>query len=315
MEPEAKYTLVGTAMLLLLAVVAGAIYWLATSGQGKDVRTYTIYFSHQSLEGLQVRSDVRMRGIRVGAVTAFSFSPTRPGTVQVVIGVDPTTPVKESTQAVVDRNLVTGVAAIRLQNLNEDSPPLPEAAPGEDNQVIAEGASQLQQFSETVNQLAQRADETMGHINATLSPENIAAIGQTLDNIRVASQGAAGVVARLDKTLVSIGRTADRLESVTASAGADVHRLADRYDALGAETTQSIREVSGAVRQISVDLSAVSLQAESLVIDSDVEIRLTGQQLRSSTDALGIAARRFRDPRATLFGPADGSLGPGEQRR
>jgi phospholipid/cholesterol/gamma-HCH transport system substrate-binding protein len=315
MEPEAKYTLVGTAMLLLLAVVAGAIYWLATSGQGKDVRTYTIYFSQQSLEGLQVRSDVRMRGIRVGAVTAFSFSPTRPGTVQVVVGVDPTTPVKESTQAVVDRNLVTGVAAIRLQNLTEDSPPLADAAPGEDHQVIAEGASQLQQLSDTVSQLAQRADETMGRINATLSTQNIAAIGQTLENIRVASQGAAGVVTRLDKTLLSIGRTADRLESVTASAGVDVHRLADRYDALGAETTQGIREVTGAVRQISADLSAVTLRTESLVIDSDVEIRLTGQQLRSSTDALGIAARRFRDPRATLFGPADGSLGPGEQRR
>jgi phospholipid/cholesterol/gamma-HCH transport system substrate-binding protein len=315
MEPEAKYTLVGGAMLLLLALIAAAIYWLATSGQGKNVQTYTIYFSHQSLEGLQVRSDVRMRGIRVGAVTAFSFSPTKPGTVQVVIGVDPSTPIKQSTQAIVDRNLVTGVAAIRLQNATEDSPPLPEAAPGEDPAVIAEGASQLQQFSETVNELAQRADETLGRINATLSPENVAAIGKTLDNLRVASEGAASVVNRLDQTLVSIGRSADRIDGVAASAGADVHRLADRYDALGAQTTQSIREVSGAVQQLSTDLSAVSQRTESLVTDSDVEIRITAQQLRSSTDALAIAARRFRDPRATLFGPAEGSLGPGEQRQ
>jgi phospholipid/cholesterol/gamma-HCH transport system substrate-binding protein len=315
MEPEAKYTLVGGAMLLLLALVAGAIYWLATSGQGKDVRTYTIYFSHQSLEGLQVRSDVRMRGIRVGAVTAFSFSPTKPGTVQVVIGIDPGTPVKQSTQAVVDRNLVTGVATIRLQNLSEDSPPLVEAAPGEDHAVIAEGASQLQQFSDTVSKLAQRADETLTRVNATLSPENIAAIGKTLDNIRIASDDAAGVVKRLDQTLVSIGRSADRIDSVAASAGADVHRLADRYDTLGAETTQGIREVSSAVHQLGIDLSAVSQRTESLAIDSDVEIRLTAQQLRSSTEALGVAARRFRDPRATLFGPAEGSLGPGEKRQ
>ncbi len=167
MEPEAKYTLVGSAVLGLVVLVAAAIYWLATSGQGKEVHTYTIYFSHQSLEGLQVRSDVRMKGIRVGAVTAFSFSPTRPGTVQVVVAVDPATPVKQSTQAVVDRNLITGVAAIRLQNAREDSPPLPEASAGE-NQVIAEGASQLQQFSEMVDQLSQRADETMRRIDAAL---------------------------------------------------------------------------------------------------------------------------------------------------
>ena len=315
MEPEAKYTLVGTAVLLLLAVIAGAVYWLATSGRGKDIHTYTIYFSHQSLEGLQVRSDVRMRGIRVGAVTAFSFSTTRAGAVQVVIGIDPTTPVKESTRAIVDRNLITGVAAIRLQNLTEDSPPLADAPPGEERQVIAEGASRLQQFSETFDQLVQRADETMRRINVTLSPQNVAAIGETLENLRVASQGAAGVVARFDKTLVSVGRSADRFETATASVGADLHRLAERYDALGAETTLGVRDINSAVRQMSSDLSIVSRRAESLLIDADVEIQLTAQHLRSSTEALGIAARRFRDPRAAFFGPAEASLGPGEQRQ
>ena len=53
------------------------------------MQRYTIYFERQSLEGLQVRSDVRMKGIRVGAVTGFSFSAQRPGTVEVVIGIDP----------------------------------------------------------------------------------------------------------------------------------------------------------------------------------------------------------------------------------
>jgi phospholipid/cholesterol/gamma-HCH transport system substrate-binding protein len=315
MEPEAKYTLVGTSVLILLAVVAAAIFWLATAGQGKQVTTYTIYFSHQSLEGLQVRSDVRMKGIRVGAVTSFSFSPSRPGTVQVVIGVDPATPVKASTQAVVDRNLITGVAAIRLQNVREDSPPLPEPPEGEPHQVIAEGASQLQQFSEMIYQLSQRADETMRRINATLSPENVAAIGETLQNVSVASRGAASAVKRLDGTLASVGRAADRLDAATASASADVHRLADRYDALGAQTSLTLRDLTGTLQQMSADVSGLSQRTEALVIDADAEVGMTGQQLRSSTDAFGTAARRLRDPRATFFGPAEGSLGPGEQRR
>jgi phospholipid/cholesterol/gamma-HCH transport system substrate-binding protein len=314
MEPEAKYTLVGSAVLGLVVLVAAAIYWLATSGQGKEVHTYTIYFSHQSLEGLQVRSDVRMKGIRVGAVTAFSFSPTRPGTVQVVVAVDPATPVKQSTQAVVDRNLITGVAAIRLQNAREDSPPLPEASAGE-NQVIAEGASQLQQFSEMVDQLSQRADETMRRIDAALSPQNVAALSETLENVRVASQGAAGAVKRLDGTLASVGRAADRFDAATASASVDVHRLAQRYDALGADTAVGIRELTGAVRQMSADVSGLSQRTEGLLIDTDAELSTTAQQLRATADSLGTAARRFRDPRATFFGAAEGNLGPGEQRR
>jgi phospholipid/cholesterol/gamma-HCH transport system substrate-binding protein len=313
MEPEARYTLVGTAVLVLLALLIGAVAWLAASGQGTDVRSYKIYFTRQSLEGLEVRSDVRMKGIRVGAVTRFSFSSRRPGTVEVIVGVEPSTPVKESTSAVVVRNLITGVATIRLENATENSPALKEAPAGESDPVIAEGASQLQQFSETVNELAQRADETLRRINATLSPENTVAISETLGNLRVISRDAKGVVTRLDGTLASIGTAATRIGQTTASLGSDVHRLTDRYDALGAETTVSLHEVSGAVKRMSADMSTLTRRTEDLLADTDVEVRLTAQQLRNTADALGVTARNLRDPRSTFFGPAAAGLGPGEQ--
>ena len=77
---------------------------------------------------------------------------------------DATAPVRRSTHAVVDRNLITGLASIRLVTLQEDSPLLTEA-----HAAIPEGESQLQQFSQTMSQLAQRADETMQRVSATLS--------------------------------------------------------------------------------------------------------------------------------------------------
>ena len=315
MEPEAKYTFVGALVLVLLGLVAAALVWLASSGQRTDVQSYRIYFARQSLEGLDVRSDVRMKGIRVGAVTGFSFSTERPGTVVVMVGIAPATPVTESTRAVVERNLVTGLATIRLQNLSENSPAVKRPEPGDPDAVIAEGASQLQQFSETVNDLAQRADDTLRRINSTLSTENQAAIGQTLVNLRDLSQNANGLVKRLDSTLVSIGQVADGVRTSTTSLSGDVHRLVDRYDTLGAETTAGIKDVSVAVRQVSSDVSELSRRTESLLTDTDVEVRLTGQQLRGTADALGVAARKFRDPRATFFGPGQASLGPGEDRR
>jgi phospholipid/cholesterol/gamma-HCH transport system substrate-binding protein len=208
MEPEAKYTLVGGSVLALLTLLVAAVAWLASASRGTDVQRYTIYFQRQSLEGLQVRSDVRMKGIRVGAVTGFSFAPQRPGTVEVVIGIDPATPVRQSTRATVDRNLITGLATIRLQNVTEDSPPIPRPVPGERDPVIAEGASQLQQFGETASELAQRADETMRRINTTLSNENQAALAETLVNLRELSRNAQGAAARAAAALVSIARTA-----------------------------------------------------------------------------------------------------------
>lgn len=314
MEPEAKYTLVGGAVLVLLAMLVGAVAWLASSNRGTEVHRYKIYFTRQSLEGLQVRSDVRMRGIRVGAVTGFSFAADRPGTVEVLIGIDPATPVKDSTRAVVDRNLITGLATIRLQNLTEDSLPIARPSPGKGDPVIAEGASQLQQFSETANELARRADETMRRINVTLSDENQAVLAETLVSLRNLSQKAEGAVTRADVALASVARTADAVGVATAGLSRDVHRLADRFDGLGAEAGTTLRDASAAMRQISGDINQLSRHAETLLVDSDAEVRLTSQHLRVTADAVSTAARKFRDPRATLFGPGEASLGPGESR-
>ena len=121
MEPEAKYTVVGTVVLILIALIAGAVVWLRSTGGEIDDRSYKIYFERQSLEGLQPRSEVRMRGIRIGSVTGFRISTWRPGAVEVLIRVDGSAPVRESTRAVVERHIVTGIANILLINTKEKS--------------------------------------------------------------------------------------------------------------------------------------------------------------------------------------------------
>lgn len=315
MESEARYTLVGTSVLILIGLIVAAIVWLVASGQRRDVQSYKIYFAKQSLEGLQVRSDVRMRGIRVGAVTGFSFSRTKAGTVEVVVGVNPSTPVRQSTRAVVDRNLITGLSSIRLLNLDETTERLDAAQNGEDELVIAEGESQLQQLTDNLSELAQRTEETMKRISATLSPQNQAAVAETLANLQAVSRNAAGAMSRLDSTLQVIAGTAGTVRSTTAALGGDVKRLADRYDALGAQASEGVREMTGAVKKLGGDVALLANRTDLLLADTDAELALTAQQLRSSADALGTAGRKLSDPRAALFGPAEANLGPGEVRR
>ena len=154
----------------------------------------------------------------------------------------------------------------------------------------------------------------MQRINQTLSPENQAVLAETLVSLRNLSQKAEGAVVRADAALLSVARTSDAVGIATAGLGRDVHRLTERYDALGAEAGTTLRDASAALRQISGDVHQLSRHAESLLVDSHAEVRLTSQQLRGTADAVGTAARKFRDPRATLFGPGEGSLGPGESR-
>lgn len=314
MEPRARYTLVGTLVLALLAAIAASIVWLTATRSTHERVPYKVYFARQSLEGLEVRSDVRMRGIRVGSVRSFRFSTERPGTVEVTFGVDTGTPVLQSTRAVVDRNFITGLANIRLQNLTDDSPPLKPTENGE-IAVIAEGSSQLEQFSDSVNQLAQRADETLRRINNTLSDKNVAAFGETLEQLRVATRGGAATIARFDRSLAALDGASDSVRQAAAGIDAGARRLSERYDQLGAQAATAVGDTAATVRQVRADLLQLSQRAERLLEVSDSEIRLTAQDLRAASDAVAVAARHFNDPRAVLFGPGSATLGPGEGKR
>lgn len=311
MEPEAKYTLVGGVVLVLLALIVVAAVWLKGSGGERDNMPYKIYFARQSLEGLQIRSDVKMQGIKVGTVTGFRISARRPGSVEVVIRVDSSAPVRQSTRATVERQLLTGIANIRLANIDEESPPLTEVPADEPYPLIAEGESESK-ITESITQVAQRADETMQRINLALSDENQVALSEILINLRQISGNMGRSMAGLDKTLISLGHAADEVRSMSVAVREDAHRLALRYDALGEESTTAVREVSAAVRQMSADVARLSGQMDGLLADGNVELRVTAQELRTTADALGMAARRLSEPGRALFGPARGSMGPGE---
>jgi len=315
MEPEAKYTLVGTVVLVLLTLIAAAVVWLHSTGEEVDDRRYKIYFERQSLEGLQVRSEVRMKGVRIGAVTGFRISAWRPGAVEVLIHVDGTAPVRQSTQAVVERHLVTGIASILLVNTTEDSPPLTQVPQGEVFPVIAEGESQIQQVSESITELALRARETMQRINSTLSPENQRALVAVLDNLARLSLNADRSLGELERTLAAVGGAADEARTTSRTLGEDARRLAARYDKLGEESSAAVREAAAALRQMSADVNRISQRIDGLLASGDVELRLTAQELRATADSLGAVARRLGDPRTILYGPPEGGLGPGEGSR
>jgi len=315
MEPEAKYTLVGAAALILVALVAAAVVWLRSSGQGADAHRFKIYFRHYSLEGLEPRSHVTMRGMKVGTVTSFRFSSNAKGAVEVVISLDPGTPVRQSTTASTERHLVTGLATVRLANATEDSPLLEEAPEGEPYPVIKEGGAPMQQMSETVTQLAQHADETMRRLNSTLTPENIAAFTEILDNLRKVSGRADALLAKADATLVSVGGAADEVRALAGAIRADAGALAERYSRLGADASASVGEIRDAVRKMGADVDRLSQRADALLAGGDAELRETARAVRSAADALGAAASRLRDPRQVIYGPPEGGLGPGEQAR
>ncbi|HVO89053.1 MAG TPA: MlaD family protein [Casimicrobiaceae bacterium] len=312
MEPEARYTLVGAVVIILVAICAALLIWLRSSGEASGDHRYKIYFEHQSLEGLQQRSDVTMRGMKVGAIVSLRFATQRPNAVEVVIAVAPDTPVRQSTAAVVERNLLTGLATLSLVNSTESSPLLTQAPVGEPYAVIAEGESAMQHLSQSIDQLAAHADETMQSINAALSPENRAALSDAIANLRVASRHLDATLAKADTALSSVGHAGEDVRSLASSLATDVHTLASRYDGLGAEATITVGQAREAVARITADADRLTQRADSFLVGGGDELRDTARSLRAAADAVATAAGRLRNPQQAILGPVKEALGPGE---
>jgi phospholipid/cholesterol/gamma-HCH transport system substrate-binding protein len=292
MEPEAKYTVVGAVVLVLLALLAGAVLWLRSTGASPQAREYRIAFEHQSLEGLTRRSDVTMRGLRVGSVTGYYFSRDKPGEVDVLIAVDPRAPVMEGARAAVRSNPLTGLATVQLTNPATPGRPL-RAGPGGAAPVIAEGDAPEQQLAAGAADLVQR-------LNAAASAQNRAALTETLDNVRQLSGHADRTLAKLDTTLDALTSATRRVGALASSVQATAQTLTTRYDQLGAQAVGALGEAN---------------VVDSLLQGSEKDLQETTRSLRDAAQSIGLAADRLREPSEILYGPGPQKLGPGEGGR
>ncbi|MCW5626587.1 MAG: MCE family protein, partial [Burkholderiales bacterium] len=254
MESEARYTLVGSILLVLVVAVMAVTVWLAHTGR-RGFEHYVIYFERHSLEGLQVGGDVNVRGVKVGRVDDFRIERDNINRVRVTVRINPSTPVSNNTVAVVARNLVTGLARVNLVTPDPPGPELTLIPPGEDFPVIGEGQSDLDQLADAVNHIALSGGEALENINRVLSAENQKALSDLLVNVNALAQSLNGGLGRVDKTLAGFDRSAAEI----ARAGRQVAQAADRISRdvtpLTAQAEVALRDLSSAVRTMERDIA------------------------------------------------------------
>jgi phospholipid/cholesterol/gamma-HCH transport system substrate-binding protein len=323
MESDARYAWVGAAMLVLLLLLAGAVYWLE-GGEGPAVRRYLVYFQNQSLDGLQINSDVRMQGIKVGKVVDYVILPNQAKTVRVLIEVDARTPVLEGVEAVVARNLVTGLAAVSLNNVWKGGTALLDTPRNEEYPVIEEGVPDMARFAKNLEGLGTAGQEALGRINRLLSDDNQRAFSATLNHVvglgEEARRELATLAPELAATLTATRQAATRLESlggelgpVIRDGGQAISQAGQRLDRLAHEAEATLKTTRVTLDNLDAGLRDMRLQ---LRVSTDLglqEIQNTAQAMRSASEALQTTSRDFADPARLLFGPNKGELGPGEQ--
>ncbi|HSO06090.1 MAG TPA: MlaD family protein [Pelomicrobium sp.] len=312
MEAQARYVLVGTVIIILCAALVVFVLWLNRTGLQRDTDPYLIFFRQQSLDGLQVNSDVKMRGIKVGFVVNFAIVPEDVTTVRVLVRLDEGTPVRASTEATIVRNLVTGLAQIHLVNTDPNSPPLTKAPEGLPHPVIGEARSGYDEFTDALGRFAEEGVQTLERIQLVLTDDNIARLRGTLANLENLTLKLEQQTGKMAQTLTAVTRAADDFRTLTATLNRTATRMDANFATLSQETVRTLTTSREAVEALRGDLTAMAASIERLSGSGDQELRATARELRAAADSLARTARRLEDPSAALFGPHPGELGPGE---
>jgi phospholipid/cholesterol/gamma-HCH transport system substrate-binding protein len=313
METEGRYTLVGILVMGFMALMALAIVWLAGGADHIAYQTYTIYFKRQSLDGLAIGSPVKMRGIKVGVVDSYRFAQGGDEAVRVSARIDEGVPVRAGAAAYIKRNLVTGIAAVEINNGPTDSALLVEIPKGERYPVIAEGSSDIDKVATAVTRLAENGAQVVERMNALLSDENQRAISQTLANLNELSAHLAANKQSLEAVVQGIRDASDEFRFAGASIGQAATRAEGSIVGVGQNADAALKEAVVAMAKLQHDATLISERIQQLTETGTLELTNVSRDVRTSADTLTTAGQRLSNPRAILFGPSQQQLGPGEK--
>src|SRR5712672_136848 len=208
MERKSPYVLIGAAMIVFIAAVAGFVIWKLRAGDRTAYAYYDILFSGD-VQGLTTDSPVFYRGLRVGRVHSIQLTArtdTQRSTgrerltekIEVTVAVDWNIDIRERSYAVFEKPFIAGAPFIQIVgrlDVDEIKPkkklgdkPYPE---------IREGASFLQVTSTSAQELLSKAGTTVDRLNELLNPDNLAAVSNTLKSLDTTLSG----IAKQDKSI------------------------------------------------------------------------------------------------------------------
>jgi phospholipid/cholesterol/gamma-HCH transport system substrate-binding protein len=340
MENKSPYVLIGAAVLLFLAGLAGFVVWKLRAGDATSYAYYSILFSGE-VQGLTKDSPVFYRGLRVGRVTDISLTsrvePQRSTgrerlteKIEVVVAVDSKIDIRERSYAVFEKPFIAGAAYIEIVGRLEvdqvkpkhskDQKPYPE---------IREGASFLQVTSTSAQELLSKAGTTVDRLNELLNPDNIASVSETLRGLATVASGIAKqdpaieeTLARLPETLADFRKTFEKF-SVAADSFAQIGlELGPQDDAsrkaLAGKTPSDLRKTIVDAQKAAASINATAVELDKLVIglkgplrsfsDSGLtELSMTLRDIRQLVANFNVIATKLeRDPAGFLYSGKQG---------
>ena len=298
MERDARYAAVAVFALAAIAAAFAFVWWYTGRADRRVYENYEIYFEG-SVSGLAQGSPVRYLGVDVGRVKRLSVARDDPGRVKVVAEVDADAPLSGATRARLGLLGLTGLLYIDLQ-LDPEADPAAVLVQGNAYPVIPARKGDIEAFLERLPDLVTRVSEVMTRIEKLLDDRNLQAVGDSLANIRDAteempalSRDAAALIAELRVAAAQTTALTRQLNAVAESSRPDAEaaiengRVAAEKLATAAASIERILTANEAALAGAAGQGALELQQLLLDLqDASSEVRSLARTLRERPSSL-----------------------------
>jgi phospholipid/cholesterol/gamma-HCH transport system substrate-binding protein len=303
MDREANYVAVGAFVLLVLAMVAGFVFWYTDTGERGDYQRYEIYFDG-SVFGLSEGGSVRYLGVAVGRVVRIGIDPRDPGRVKVLADIADSTPIKADTVARLALQGVTGLLFIDLKP-RDPAKPQRRPVPSIDHPVIPAEQSNFDVLVSSLPEVVARAGELLNRLNAMLSERNIEVVASTLGNFEAASRDLPAAVADARLMLAELRAAADQINGAAAN-----------WRDLSEHSGEEIKHAVVRLREVADNVARTTGRLDRFVESNEenldrfageglVEFELLVREARQAVRAFEeMSASLERDPSRLIYRPA-----------
>jgi phospholipid/cholesterol/gamma-HCH transport system substrate-binding protein len=278
-------------LFVILGVLMGvvAIIWVGATSYFQKGSTYVSYFD-ESVQGLQLNSAVKFRGVDVGLVESIRVAPDNRH-IGVVMKINMRDDLQKTAVAQLQSAGITGIMFVGLDLRKPDEKDLsPKIDFPSEFPIIASRPSEMQRLLSGANEIVEKFNK----IDAKGISDQLLATTKAAEDL-IKGKQIASILARVDAAAGNLDRLTARVDKIVGEAGLDKTMV---------EVRQAIKEAQAILATVNHEILAMKLP-DTLEKTRQLtrELQATGNNLRQSSETLEMLLQRVYDrPSDLLFG-------------
>ncbi len=303
MYSRVNYTIVGIFVLLFGAGMVWFAFWLAKYDLQEEFDIYKLEM-YESVAGLSIDSNVKLRGVDIGSVSAIRINPQDIEKVEIFVKIKKGIPIKEDMVAHTAMFGVTGLLSIEIEggtNGAKTLVPTEEYIP-----LIKTKPSFLTQLTGDIGGASGKIEALLVQSQKLLSDHNIETLGDILDNVEQ-------VTARGEEVEEKVILSLDEFRVSLANMNKDFKQIQQDFAEIKEVSVPTIDKLM----ETSKNFNRVTLKVENSIDRGDYNLKQIFEpmliEIRILTNQLTIMSRQLeQNPSELLFKSRKSRRGPGE---